>query len=256
MEESNKMKRFKLEWIYKAILLCAGDSLIVLTSYFLALFLRFDFRIDEIPQEYMAGYLWSMPFWVVSTIVIFYAFKLYHSIWVFVSIAELKRIVLAEIVLIPVYVAGALFMELHMPKSYYFMGYVLSAVLCAGIRFSYRYLRFYATNLKKEVKEHETNVKEERIMIIGGGAVGQMLLREFRRDGVGKKVVCIIDDNPEKIGRILEGVPIVGNRYDIVNMVKRYDINRIIYAIPTTTGKNRRDILNLCKEAGCRLFRV
>lgn len=256
MEESNKMKRFKLEWIYKAILLCAGDSLIVLTSYFLALFLRFDFRIYEIPQEYMAGYLWSMPFWVVSTIVIFYVFKLYHSIWVFVSISELKRIVLAEIVLIPVYVAGALFMELHMPKSYYFMGYVLSAVLCAGIRFSYRYIRFYAMNLKKEVKEHELNVREERIMIIGAGAVGQMLLREFRRDGVGKRVVCIIDDNPEKIGRMLEGVPIVGNRYDIVNMVKRYDINRIIYAIPTATGKSRRDILNLCKEAGCRMQTV
>ncbi len=250
------MKRLKLEWIYKAILLCAGDSLIILASYFVALFLRFDFRIAEIPKEYMAGYLWSMPFWVVSTIVIFYVFKLYHSIWAFVSIAELKRIVLAEIVLIPVYIAGALFMELHMPKSYYFMGYVLSAVLCAGIRFSYRYFRFYTTNLKNEVKEHESNVKEERIMIIGGGAVGQMLLREFRRDGMGKKVVCIIDDNPEKIGRMLEGVPIVGNRYDIVKMVIRYDINRIIYAIPTTTGKNRRDILNLCKEAGCRMQTV
>lgn len=160
------MKRIKLEWIYKAMLLCVGDSLIILVSYFVALFLRFDFRIAEIPKEYMAGYLWSMPFWVVATIVIFYVFKLYHSIWVFVSIAELKRIVLAELVLIPVYIAGALFMDLHMPKSYYIMGYVLSAVLCAGIRFSYRYLRFYTTNLKRDLKGHESSRKEERIMII------------------------------------------------------------------------------------------
>ena len=94
-------------------------------------------------------------------------------------------------------------------------------------------------------------------MIIGAGSVGQTLIREIRKGNFSStKIVCAIDDNPEKKGRVLEGIPIVGDRYDIVDMVKRYNVNRIIYAIPTTTGKNRRDILNLCKETGCRMQTV
>lgn len=249
-----KTKKWKLQWIYKALLLCLADVLIIMGSYFMALFMRFDFRIDMIPEEYMAGYLWSMPFWIVSTIVVYYIYKLYHSIWAFVSIMELKRITMADLVLIPVYMVGSWFMELHMPKSYYFMGYILSCVCCAGMRFSYRYIRFYIRSLYGEGKAER---KEDRIMIIGAGMVGQTLIREIRKaDSVQAKVVCAIDDNPEKIGRILEGIPIVGNRYDIVDMVKKYDVNRIIYAIPATTGQNRKDILNLCKETGCRMQTV
>ena len=257
-EETEKMeqktKRWKLQWIYKALLLCLADILIVMGSYFMALFMRFDFRIDMIPEEYMAGYLWSMPFWIVSTVVVYYIYKLYHSIWAFVSITELKRITMADLVLIPVYMVGTWFMELHMPKSYYFMGYILSCVCCAGVRFSYRYIRFYIHSLQGDGKAER---KQDRIMIIGAGMVGQTLMREIRKaDSIRAKVVCAIDDNPEKIGRILEGIPIVGNRYDIVDMVKKYDVNRIIYAIPATTGQNRKDILNLCKETGCRMQTV
>lgn len=249
-----KIQKRKLQWIYKALLLCMADIVIVMTSYFMALVMRFDFRIEMIPEEYIAGYLWSMPFWVVSTVVVYYIYKLYHSIWAFVSISELKRLTVAHLVLIPVYFIGAVFMELHMPKSYYFMGYILSCGCCAGVRFSYRYIRFYINSLKEETNKEE---KVDRIMIIGAGTVGQTLMREIRKeDTIHGKVVCAIDDNPEKRGRILEGIPIVGNRYDIVDMVKKYNVNRIIYAIPSTTGQNRKDILNLCKETGCRMQTV
>lgn len=248
-------KKWKLQWIYKSLLLCLADVLIIMGSYFMALVMRFDFRIDMIPDEYMAGYLWSMPFWIVSTIVIYYIYRLYHSIWAFVSITELKRITIADLVLIPVYIIGAVFMELHMPKSYYFMGYILSCVCCAGVRFSYRYIRFYVCSLQNSTRKEEK--EKDRIMVIGAGTVGQTLIREIRKaDSVHARVVCAIDDNPEKRGRFLEGIPVVGNRYDIVDMVKKYDINRIIYAIPSTTGQNRKDILNLCKETGCRMQTV
>lgn len=248
------MQKWKLKWIYKALVLCLADILIVMGSYFMALFLRFDFQIQMIPKEYISGYLRSMPFWTVSTIVIYYFYKLYHSIWEFVSITELKRIMIADLVLIPVYAVGALVMKLHMPKSYYFMGYVLSCVLCAGVRFSYRYIRFYLHSLKGDGNKAQ---KMDRIMIIGAGTVGQTLMREIRKaDTVHAKVVCAIDDDPEKIGRMLEGIPVVGNRHAIVEMVKKYDVNRIIYAIPSTTGQNRKDIMNLCKETGCRMQTV
>ena len=253
MEQTTK--KWKLQWIYKSLLLCLADMIIVMGAYFMALVMRFDFQVAMIPEEYLAGYFWSMPFWVVATIVVYYIYKLYHSIWAFVSIAEVKRLIVADIVLIPVYIFGAVFMELHMPKSYYFMGYIISCVCCAGVRFSYRYIRFYLRSLQGETKEE--GKERDRIMVIGAGTVGQTLIREIRKaDSVHAKVVCAIDDNPEKKGRILEGIPIVGNRYDIVDMVKKYDVNRIIYAIPSTTGQNRKDILNLCKEAGCRMQTV
>lgn len=249
------MKKWKLQWIYKSLLLCLADILIVMSSYAIALLMRFDFQMEMIPKEYIAGYFWSMPFWIVSTIVIYYIYRLYHSIWAFVSIAEVKRIAMADLVLIPIYILGAVFMELHMPKSYYLMGYILSSICCAGVRFSYRYIRFYIHSLKDETKKE--GKERDRIMVIGAGTVGQTLIREIRKaDSVHAKVVCAIDDNPEKKGRILEGIPIVGNRYDIVEMVKKYDVNRIIYAIPSTTGQNRKDILNLCKETGCRMQTV
>lgn len=83
-------------WIKKVLMLVLADILIVLISYFMALLLRFDFVFSSIPEEYLMGYLWSMPFWIISTIVIFYICRLYHSIWRLASVAELQMILIAS----------------------------------------------------------------------------------------------------------------------------------------------------------------
>lgn len=235
-------------WIHKAMLIAFMDSLIVLSSYLAGLLARFDFIFSKIPQEYVAGYLWSMPFWVVATVVIFYVFRLYHSVWRLASIAELQMCISAHAALIPVYGFGIWFMRLRMPRSYYFMGYIVCFLLTTGLRFSYRMIRYYAG-------QREQGANLDRIMVIGAGTAGQTLIRELiNSKRINAKVCCVIDDNPNKLGRVLEGIPIVGNRYSILEMVEKYNINRIIYAIPATTGKNRKDILNICKEAkGCKL---
>lgn len=88
MEENKGKSRFL--WMHKAMLIAFMDGLIVLSSYFMALLMRFDFIFSQIPQEYIAGYLWSMPFWITSTIVVFYVFRLYHSVWRLASISELQ----------------------------------------------------------------------------------------------------------------------------------------------------------------------
>lgn len=244
-------REWELTWVHKALLVAFLDTIIVLFSYLVALMTRFDFRFSDIPPEYFEGYLWSMPFWVASTIVVFYVCRLYHSVWSLASISELQMSVVAYMILLVVYAAGTLFMHLKMPRSYYFMGYIISFGLTTALRFSYRILRFYLG--KSEADADAT----DRIMIIGGGAAGQVLIKELTN---GKKfhtkVCCVIDDNPNKLGRVLEGIPIVGNRNDILEMVKRYRINHIIYAIPATTGKNRKEILNICKETDCKLQTV
>lgn len=242
---------FELTWVHKAVMVAFIDALIIMFSYAVALVARFDFKYTNVPGMYIQGYLWSMPFWIASTIVIFYVCKLYHSVWSLASIAEIQMSVMAYMILALVYVAGALFMHLRMPKAYYFVGYMLSFGLTTFLRFSYRIFRFYL--IKSDGDADET----DRIMMVGGGAAGQVLIKELTNGKrVHTKVCCVIDDNPNKLGRVLEGIPIVGNRYDILEMVKKYRINHIIYAIPATTGKNRKDILNICKETNCKLQTV
>ena len=240
-------------WIYKMMLLVFTDIMIVLVSYFMALMLRFDFVFSSIPQEYLICYMWSMPFWVISTVVVFYLCKLYHSIWRLASVAELQMSLTAYMILAIVYSIGMLFMHMKMPRSYYFIGFVLSFCMTTGIRFSYRLLRFYANSCA----DFGDNKKHDRVMIIGAGSAGQALIKEMiNSNKIHTQVVCIIDDNPDKNGRVLEGIPIVGNRYTIPEMVRKYEVNRIIYAIPTVHGEDRKEILNICKDTGCRLQTV
>lgn len=248
-----KQKGSNVLWVHRAILIMFVDALSVLISYFLALLLRFDFVFSRIPVNYLEGYLWSMPYWILSTIVIFYICRLYHSIWRLASVAELRMIITAYLIIMVVDVAGMLFMHLRMPRSYYFMGYVLCFCMTAGTRFSYRLLRSY-TNRKRQEEGKE---EQDRIMIIGGGEAGQVLIKELINSSrFHTKVCCVIDDNPNKRGRVLEGIPIVGDRNDILEMVEKYEVNHIIYAIPTSSAKTRKEILNICKDTKCRLQTV
>ena len=257
MSHTKKTKEHKAnqQWTEKMLMLLLADSLIILISYFTALLLRFDFVFSSIPQEYLTGYLWSMPFWIISTVVVFYICRLYHSIWRLASVAELQMILIAYAVLAVVYSVGMLFMEMRMPRSYYFIGFLLSFLLTTGMRFSYRILRFYINSSTTELNSEKT--EKEHIMVIGAGAAGQVLIKEIiNSDKLDAQVVCIIDDNPTKYGRILEGITIVGDRYQIPEMVKKYRVSRIIYAIPEASPEDRKAILNICKDTGCRLQTV
>lgn len=245
-------KRGDYIWMKRAILLLFLDIVSILVSYLAALLLRFDFIFSNIPREYLEGYFWSMPYWTVITVVVFYGFRLYHSIWRFAGLDEAKRIIWSYIVLIFLYTAGIFAMDLRMPRSYFFIGYVFSILMTTALRFAYRLIRSVTKNM-----ENDGDTVAERVMIIGGGQAGQVLIRELQTSShLHSKVCCVIDDNPNKKGRLLEGVPIVGNRYDIEEKVKEYGITRIIYAIPATTGANRKAILNICKNTGCKMQTV
>lgn len=242
-------------WLHRVAILGLFDIIGIGMSYFFALLLRFDFLYSKIPVEYLKGYLRSMPWMILITVTVFYIFKLYHSIWRLISLAEFKKILEAYLVLIPIYLVMGFLTHLSMPLSYYFMGYLLSFCFTVGIRFSYRLLRSWV-NRGKEM-EHMKEGKEERVMIVGAGAAGQVLIKELHNSPkVRSRVCCAIDDNPYKKGKLLEGVPIVGNRYDIPEMAEKYGIDRIIFAIPAASGKNRKEILNICKGTDCHLQTV
>ena len=237
------------EWKEKAILLGVMDLISILGSYFLALLLRFDFTFSAIEKQYVEGFLNSIFWWSVVTIVVFYACHLYHSIWRLASTRELLAILKAYIILLPLYWVIKEILGLDMPRSYYVMGYIINFCVTTGMRFSYRVFRMQTQNLRRSGKQ------EDRIMIIGAGAAGQMLIKEMQNNTskLNSRVCCVIDDNPNKKGRFIEGVEIVGNRYDIVNMAEKHHISTIIYSIPSNDAKDRTAILNLCKETKCRL---
>lgn len=215
-QEPNQM------WIKKVLMLVLADILIVLISYFMALLLRFDFVFSSIPEEYLMGYLWSMPFWIISTIVIFYICRLYHSIWRLASVAELQMILIAYSILAVVYSLGMLFMQMHMPKSYYFIGFLLNFLMTTGLRFSYRLMRFWVNSRNTNADAGDEMHAKDHVMVIGAGAAGQALIKEIiNSKKLNTQVVCIIDDNPTKHGRVLEGITIVGDRYSIPEMAKK-----------------------------------
>ena len=250
-QEPNQM------WIKKVLMLILADILIVLISYFMALLLRFDFVFSSIPEEYLMGYLWSMPFWIISTIVIFYICRLYHSIWRLASVAELQMILIAYSILAVVYSLGMLFMQMHMPRSYYFIGFLLNFLMTTGLRFSYRLMRFWVNSRNTNADAGGEMHAKDHVMVIGAGAAGQALIKEIiNSKKLNTQVVCIIDDNPTKHGRVLEGITIVGDRYSIPEMAKKYKVDRIIYAIPEAAADDRKAILNICKDTGCRLQTV
>ena len=233
-------------------LLVLLDVLSIIVAYGFALLLRFDFMYSFILADsvhHIPNYLRSMPVWCGVTVLVFFLFRLYHGIWSQVSLSELIRIIWAYVVLFPCYILIILKMDLNMPKSYYIVGFLLNAGLTTVIRFSFRLVRYVSHHAMRR-----SGKAVDQIMVIGAGAAGQMLIKELQSsDRVMSKVCCVIDDNPNKLGKRIEGIEIVGNRHDIVNMAKKYHITRIIYAIPSNTPEERSSILNICKETNCKL---
>ena len=250
MEQQTKGK--DCVWMRKAFVLLFFDVISIMASYMAALLLRFDLIFSNIPRGYLTGYIWSMPYWVIISIVVFYGMRLYHSIWMFAGIDEAKRIVQSYMILLVFYGVGILEMDLRMPRSYFLVGYVFSIMCTVGLRFGYRLLRSYLRSTRSSVE-----AATDRVMIIGAGQAGKTLIIEMQNSRhIKTKVCCVIDDNPNKKGRLLEGVPIAGNRYDIEEMVQEYGITRIVYAIPTASADDRKAILNICKQTGCKMQTV
>ena len=250
MEQQTKRKDYV--WMRRAFVLLFFDVISIMASYMAALLLRFDLIFSNIPRGYLTGYIWSMPYWVIISIVVFYGMRLYHSIWMFAGIDEAKRIVQSYMILLVFYGVGILAMDLRMPRSYFLVGYVFSIMCTVGLRFGYRLLRSYLRSTRSSVE-----AATDRVMIIGAGQAGKTLILEMQNSRhIKTKVCCVIDDNPNKKGRLLEGVPIVGNRYDIEEMVQEYGITRIVYAIPAASADDRKAILNICKQTGCKMQTV
>jgi len=241
-----KVKR----WHIIATFLAVYDILAVSVAYLLALWFRFDCRFSEIPEVFLTAWKNFAPIYAVISIIVISLFHLYQSIWRFASFAELTHTIGASVSLSAVHTLVITILFHPMPISYYIIGAVIQFFLILFIRFAYRFVRVESNRRTK--RQHGASAS--RVMLIGAGSAGQMILRDIQHTpDLEESVVCIIDDNKNKWGCYLDGVPIVGGREDILLNVEKYGIEKIYLTMPGATAEQRRDILDICKETSCQL---
>ena len=247
---TNKVLSFDRHNFPRVLVIMILDILSIAGSFAAALWIRYEFRFATIPARYINTYLHTIGFWILISLIVFWIFKLHKSIWSYVSFDTLFRTVLSYAVLLVLGVVAIVIFRFNMPKSYYCIGFFLSFVCTAGIRFGYRFLQRMNWYFNEAAQRDEM----KNVMVIGAGEAGRQIVREFAISAhLRCRVACLIDDNPAKHGRILEGVQVVGGRESITDAVKRYNIQKIVYAIPTSNGSTRKEILDICSTTGCEI---
>ena len=241
-------RKDKLQLIVRRFFLIITDIILINGSVMLSLVMRFNVDIAAIEPQYIESFkdTW-IPFTVI-TLIIFWCFRMYHSLWQYASIAELYKIVEACIVAEGMHICLTAVMGEILPRACYFMtGVFLLVSMCAS-RFMYRMLRTL-------IQQYRHTSEQVKIMIIGAGEAANVLMREIANSRYldNSKVVCIIDDDAKKVGKYIRGVKIVGNRDQIKEYARYYDIDEIIFAIPSASQDTKREILNICKETNCNL---
>ena len=224
------------------------DILLVNGAVLLALLMRFEVTIESIPGEYIYKYEQFMVPFTLIALLVFWFCRVYHSLWEYASITELYKIVEACTFVELIHVSVTMLLGLGLPRSCYFMTWTFLVVFISASRFAYRFIR---TGLNR----YRTNEDDIRIMIIGAGNATNVLIREISISHylANSRVVCVIDDNTSKVGKYIHGIKVVGTRDDIKEMVDKYDVDEIIFAIPSASVENRKAILNICKDTDCEL---
>lgn len=226
------------------------DMMSILLVSFAALYIRYDFSFQDIDPMFFKHCENLLIPNIIGTLFFFVLWKLYRSVWRYASANELVNIVGATACASIAQFIYCKFTDNRMPRSYSVLYFFLLTLAISCIRFGYRILRIINNKRLNLVgRDHCANV-----MIIGAGAGGDMILKEIENSRyLSMRAKCIIDDQPGCHGKLMRGVPIVGGRESILDAVGQYSIDEIIFAIPSASVQTRKEILDICKESGCKL---
>ncbi len=248
MDQREKFKLYKeSSYRVRVALILLSDIIAIVFSYTLALWIRYDFMISKIETNYAWNLLHFLPFITIVSIFIYYLFRLYHSIWVYASVNELIRIIQAYFIIFCVNLLFSFIPFFNLPRSVYLIGFILSGISCFVIRFSYRFLRYAKA-------KQDSDVAHDNVLLVGAGQSAREVLKDIHFSNHKDLRVCVlVDDNPNKLGRYLEGIKIEGSRYDIPRLVEKYKINRIILAMPSASIEDKKAIISICKDTNCKV---
>ncbi|MBR6380606.1 MAG: polysaccharide biosynthesis protein [Lachnospiraceae bacterium] len=239
----------------RIVALVMMDFMTSLFASFFALFWRFDFNFSDLTlnyPEFWANYQKNVFLIIPLTLLCFWIGGLYNSVWRYASANELVKTVGSSAVVSILFYLSTFLTKWRLPRSYALSYFVLITVLTCGVRFSYRFLR--VINAKRMGAMRRDPGERTNVMVIGAGAAGDIILKEIEQSRyLNMKARCLIDDNPGCHGKKMRGVPIVGDRNDIPEAAEQYEIDEIIFAIPSAGVQARKEILDICKETGCKL---
>lgn len=249
-DANHKGNQFE-QWHVVSLCLMIYDMVAVALSYFAALWLRFDCRFQMIPKEYFQPYLQTILVYMVFCVIVFWLLRLYRSIWQFASYSELIRVTEATMITVVCYIVCMTVFVKRMPISYFVFGVFIQFALTVGIRFSYRLI------LLLRGRNEDGTAHKKRVMVVGAGDAGQIIARDIKlARETSEKVYCFIDDDSNKWGRYIDGVPVAGGREQIKEACEKYGIEKIYVAMPSAAADSRREILNICSETGCELLNL
>lgn len=246
-----KQRKSEINWklVVRVACLMLLDVMLLYLACLLALLSRFDLSIHTLMRD--SGFLPALhaafPWMAIGMIALFIPLKLYSSLWEFAGVEELLHILCACFLFAAATLLLILFGVLDLPRSFPVLAGLYLVALLSASRFSYRLIR---TILHRSGSEK----RKKRTMLIGAGSAGMLVLREFQTsENSQNNVVCVIDDDRDKLGKYIRNVKIAGTRDDIVALAQSRRIEEIVLAIPTAAVRERRNILQLCQKTGCRL---
>ena len=244
-----KKKEINYQLLIRRICLIVLDIICIIAASILALLTRFEFDFSQIPKEFLKVIYKYGPFTIVITLIIFSLFRIYSSLWEYAGIEEVFSLIVACLAAAVAKIVIILFTWSVMPRSWYVLDTIYLMILIVATRVSYRLIR-----LRRQNRTFPWS-KRKKVMIIGGGEAGRSLITEIQNSKyLDQKVVCIIDDDPYKIGRYMKGVKVVGNRNSIKKSVKKYNVQQIILTMPSANAAKIRPIVEICRDTNCELM--
>lgn len=231
----------------RTFLLMVIDAVIVNLSMIIALLIRFEGRV---PLVYRENFLHYAPIVTIVIMALFLLFCLYRRVWQYASISELMAVVGAvtlgnmTMATILYYLHG---FQFPFPKSVLLLNTILQIVLIGGSRITWRLFRDYGLGLKKK----NTG---KRVLVVGAGDGGILVAKELKSHYNGEvEITGFIDDDATKQKMIIQGIPVLGKREDIPDLVHKHGIEEIIIAMPSASGREKREILSICKQTGVKV---
>lgn len=229
---------------YRSFLLTLTDLAIVVASYYLALWIRFDFSLAE--TTYFRELSQFVPYIVLVYFILFRIFKVDKTLWSSPSVDEALRVSLAAGTSATiVYLIMEVTQHHVIPTSVCIIAGILIILILEFLRFGYRVYRTLITIQKN------TNPNHKRTIIVGAGEAGHLLLKEILNNKVYKNnVIGFIDDDPLKVKKMISGFPILGKTDDVLRIVSDHNIEIIYVAMPSVSVKRQNEIAKLCYETG------
>ena len=228
------------------ILFVLVDFAIVTFTSFFSVWIRFDF--GSVPTQYLVNSYRYLTIDFIIVFMVFLMFKLYTSVWKYASVTELVSIVVASTISELLMFMYKVTFNISMPRSTYIIQVFLIIALTCFSRFGYRLLRMLYI-------KYENRKKSVNALLVGAGDAGKMIIDEIfnNRADFDSRIVCVVDDNKNKIGSHIRGLKVEGSTKDIERLVEKYHIDEIIIAIPSASKEKIDRIVTECHKTDAEI---